>query len=106
MPVVKFVNHDGSAKEVEVSVGTTLMHAAMDNGISGIVADCGGACSCGTCHCYIGEEWLAKTGEPDDIEKDMIDFILDPKPNSRLSCQVVMSDDLDGMVVTIPENQY
>ncbi|MFA7555828.1 MAG: 2Fe-2S iron-sulfur cluster-binding protein [Spongiibacteraceae bacterium] len=106
MPIVKFVNHDGSSKEVEVAVGTSLMHAAMDNSIDGIIADCGGACSCGTCHCYIDEAWLEKTGKPEDIEKDTIEFALDAKPNSRLSCQVLMSDDLDGIVVNVPEHQY
>lgn len=106
MPVVKFVNHDGSSKEVHVTAGTTLMQAAMDNGIDGIIAECGGACSCATCHCYIDEAWQAKTGEAEEIEKDMLDCVLDPQPNSRLSCQVEVTDELDGIVVNLPENQY
>ena len=106
MPVVKFVNHDGTMQEVHVTAGTTLMHAAVDNGIDSVIAECGGACSCATCHCYIDNEWLAKVGEPEGVEKDMLECVLDPQPNSRLSCQVEVTDELDGIVVNLPENQY
>ena len=106
MPLVKFVTHDGNTKEVDVEVGTNLMQAAVDNGIDGIVAECGGACSCATCHCYIDENWVAKTGEPNETEKEMLECVLDPQANSRLSCQVESTDAMDGLVVNIPESQY
>jgi 2Fe-2S ferredoxin len=105
MPSVKFISHSGEESEVHVAPGTTVMHAAVDNGVSGILADCGGACSCATCHCFVDEAWLAKVGEPDDVEAQMLDFVLDPQPNSRLSCQITVSDELDGLVILLPESQ-
>ncbi len=68
MPLIKFISHDGAEQEVHVPAGTSVMHAAIDNGVSGILADCGGACSCATCHCYVDEQWQEKTGEPDEVE--------------------------------------
>ena len=106
MPLVKFISHDGVEQEVHVATGTTVMHAAVDNGVSGILADCGGACSCATCHCYVDEEWLAKTGEADEVEAQMLDFVMEPQPNSRLSCQIVVNDGLDGLVVRLPKSQF
>lgn len=106
MPLVIFISHDGREQEVHVETGTSLMHAAVDNGVSGILADCGGACSCATCHCYIDEEWLGKTGTADAIEAEMLDFVMDARPNSRLSCQIIVRDDLDGLVVRLPEKQF
>lgn len=106
MPQITFINHDGSSHEVNVEAGTTVMQAALDNGIDGIIAECGGACSCATCHCYVDDAWMAKTGEPNDIEKDMLDCVLNPEANSRLSCQITVSDDMDGLVVRVPESQY
>lgn len=106
MPVVKFVTSDGATTEVEVETGANLMQAAVDNGIDGIIAECGGACSCATCHCYIDDAWTGKTGEPGDTEKDMLECVLDPKENSRLSCQIEVTDEMDGLVVNIPESQY
>ena len=105
MPRIIFINHDGRDQEVHVAPGVSLMHAALDNGVGGILADCGGACSCATCHCYIDAAWQDKTGEPDDVEKQMLDFVLDPQPNSRLSCQIVLSEEHDGMVVRLPKSQ-
>lgn len=105
MPLVKFISHDGEEKDVHVAAGTTVMHAAVDNGVAGILADCGGACSCATCHCYVDEQWLAKISEPDDVEAQMLDFLVDPQPNSRLSCQIVVEDELDGLVIRLPESQ-
>ena len=105
MPLVTFISHDGSEREVHVASGTTLMHAATDNGVPGILADCGGACSCATCHCYVDEDWQAKTGAADDVEAQMLEFVLDPQPNSRLSCQIIVSDELDGLVVRLPKSQ-
>jgi len=106
MPLVKFISHDGIESEVHVSSGTSVMHAAVDNGVSGILADCGGACSCATCHCYVDEAWLAKVGEADEVEAQMLEFVMDPQPNSRLSCQIEVSDELDGLVVRLPESQF
>ncbi len=105
MPSVKFIAHDGQETEVHVAAGTNVMHAAVDNGVSGILADCGGACSCATCHCYIDEAWQDRTGSPDDVEEQMLDFVMELKPNSRLSCQIVVDDSLDGLVVHLPEKQ-
>jgi 2Fe-2S ferredoxin len=106
MAQITFINADGSSKEVHVEAGTTVMQAAMDNGIDGIIAECGGACSCATCHVYVDESWLPKLEEPSSIEQDMIECVLEPEDNSRLSCQIVVSEDLDGLVVRVPESQY
>ena len=106
MPVVKFVSHDGNTTEVEAAVGTNLMQAAVDNGIDAIIAECGGACSCATCHCIVDDAWVAKTGQPSDVEKDMLECVLDPQANSRLSCQVEVTDAMDGLVIHLPESQY
>ncbi len=105
MPLVTFISHDGSEREVHVASGTTLMHAATDNGVVGILADCGGACSCATCHCYVDEDWTARTGAADEVEAQMLEFVLDPQPNSRLSCQIIVGDELDGLVVRLPKSQ-
>ena len=106
MPLIKFISHDGNEQDVHVAVGTTVMHAAIDNGVSGILADCGGACSCATCHCYIEDEWQAKLEAPSEMEKEMLECVLDPSPNSRLSCQIPVGDHLDGLVVRLPESQF
>lgn len=106
MPTIKFVSHDGNEVEVEAESGTTVMQAAMDNGIDAILAECGGACSCATCHCYVDEAWTGRMPEADDIEKDMLDCVLEPKDTSRLSCQINVTDELDGVVIHLPESQY
>jgi 2Fe-2S ferredoxin len=105
MPSVKFISHDGVEQEVHVAAGTSVMHAAVDNGVKGILADCGGACSCATCHCYVDDAWLEKTGAADDVETQMLEFVMDPQPNSRLSCQIIVRDELDGLVIRLPESQ-
>ncbi|MGB1906635.1 MAG: 2Fe-2S iron-sulfur cluster-binding protein [Spongiibacter sp.] len=106
MPLITFVSHDGEAKEVHVESGTNLMQAAVDNGVDGILGECGGVCSCATCHCYIDDAWVAKVPAAEDLEKDMLDCVLEPKDSSRLSCQVEVSDELDGIVVHLPESQF
>jgi len=106
MPQVKFVNHDGASHEIEVPVGTSLMQSAVDNMLDGIVGECGGSCSCATCHCYVDEAWSSRIPPPDGMEKDMLECVLEPRPNSRLSCQIVMTEALDGLVVTLPESQF
>jgi len=105
MPSITFISHDGAEQEVHVTAGTTVMHAAVDNGVKGILADCGGACSCATCHCYVDDAWLAKTGKADEVEAEMLEFVIEPRENSRLSCQIVVDDELDGLVIRLPESQ-
>jgi len=103
---VTYIEDDGSKHEVEVESGTTLMQAALDNMVDGIVGDCGGGLSCATCHCYIDEAWLDVVGVAEDTEKDMLICAIDPKENSRLSCQVTVTDEMDGLVVSLPEAQF
>ncbi len=105
MPLVKFITHEGAEHEVHVAAGTTVMHAAVDNGVPGILADCGGACSCATCHCYVDEAWTERVGPADEVESQMLDFVMEPQPNSRLSCQIAVTDELDGVVIHLPANQ-
>ena len=106
MPIIKFITHDGTETEVEASSGSTVMQAALDNGIDAILAECGGACSCATCHCYIDDAWINKVGKPNDIEEAMLEGALEPKSNSRLSCQLVIKDDWDQLILHLPESQY
>jgi 2Fe-2S ferredoxin len=106
MPKITFVSHDGNPQDVNVTSGTTVMQAAIDNGIDSIVAECGGACSCATCHVYVDDAWAQKVPAVGDVEKDMIECVLEPQENSRLSCQVVVDDSLDGLVVRLPEKQF
>ena len=105
MPKVTYIQPDGTPKTVDAAAGTTLMEAAVDNDVRGIVAECGGACACATCHVYVDEAWREKVGAPTPMEEDMLDFGFDVRPNSRLSCQIKMTADLDGLVVATPERQ-
>ena len=106
MPIVKYINHDGTANEVEVPVGNSVMQGAVDNMLDGIIAECGGSCSCATCHCYIDEAWADKVSPASEMEKDMLECVLEPQDNSRLSCQINVTDELDGLVVKLPESQF
>ena len=106
MPLVKYIEVDGSEYEVEVAVGSTVMQGALDNMVNGILAECGGACSCATCHCYIDEAWVPKTGEASEIESDMLEAVTGLKSSSRLSCQIEVTGEMDGLVVRLPESQY
>lgn len=106
MAVVNYVRHDGASFEVNVPPGTSVMQGAVDNMIDGIVGECGGSCSCATCHCYVDEAWVGKLPKPSGMEKDMLECVLEPKANSRLSCQIVMTKELDGLVVHLPESQF
>lgn len=106
MAKITFIEPDGSERELEVPEGTSIMQAAMDHGVTGIMGDCGGACSCATCHCYVDDAWLDKVKEADDVESQMLEFVMEPQPNSRLSCQIEVSDELDGLVVRLPEKQF
>jgi 2Fe-2S ferredoxin len=105
MPKITYIDSDGTSRDVEAKNGTSIMEAAVQNMIPGIDADCGGACACATCHVYVAEEWAAKLSPKDDMEESMLDFAEDVQEHSRLSCQLLMSDELDGITVTTPENQ-
>lgn len=106
MPLVKYVSHDGITNEIEVPSGNSVMQGAVDNMLDGIIAECGGSCSCATCHCYIDEAWLDKVAPASEMEKDMLECVLEPQDNSRLSCQINVTDELDGLVVKLPESQF
>lgn len=106
MVKITYIAHDGITSEVEAEVGSTVMQTAVDNGIEGIVAECGGACSCATCHCYIDEAWRGAVGDPNPLEREMLEFATEPKENSRLGCQIDISEALDGLVVHLPESQF
>ncbi|MBK1622536.1 2Fe-2S iron-sulfur cluster-binding protein [Afifella marina] len=105
MPKIIFIGLDGDRHEVEAENGSTVMEAALKQGLPGIEAECGGACACATCHVFVAEEWFERTGSPEPMEEDMLDFAYDVRPTSRLSCQIRVRDELDGLVVTIPERQ-
>lgn len=106
MVKVTYVEWGGKEHVVEVSPGLTLMEGARDNGVPGIDADCGGACACSTCHVYIHPDWVGRLPAKDPMEEDMLDFAYQPDPaRSRLTCQVTVTEDLDGLVVQLPERQ-
>lgn len=105
MPKITFIEHNGTVHEVDGVVGATVMETAIGNAVPGIEAECGGALACATCHVYVGEDWFEKTGGPSEMEEDMLDFAFEVKPTSRLSCQIKVSDELDGLTVGIPERQ-
>jgi 2Fe-2S ferredoxin len=105
MPLITYVEHDGTARAVDVALGKTVMEGAREQGLAGIVAECGGACSCATCHCYIDDEWLARVGPAGGAEAELVAFVAEPRDTSRLSCQVVVTAELDGLVVHLPETQ-
>jgi len=102
---ITFIDAEGTARTVEAEEGATVMETAVRNGVPGIEAECGGACSCATCHVYVDEEWEAVTGQPQPMEEDMLDFAFDVRPNSRLSCQIRVRPELDGLVVRTPTRQ-
>lgn len=106
MPLIHFVTHDGNSKEVEAESGGSVMQAAVDNGVDAIVAECGGSCSCATCHCYVDEAWIGKLDQPSEIEQEMLECALEPQANSRLSCQIKVGDELDGIVIRLPKSQF
>ena len=105
MPKITYIDSEGNQKTIEVAKGLTVMEGAVQNNITGIDADCGGGMACATCHVYVKEEWLNKLEKTEDAEQDMIDMAFEPKKNSRLSCQIIVSDELDGLEVTTPEKQ-
>ena len=105
MVKITFINSKDTTRTVEGEVGSTVMETAIKNAVPEIEAECGGACACSTCHVYIDEAWREKVGEPSPMEEDMLDFAFEVKPNSRLSCQIKVSEALDGLTVRTPERQ-
>ena len=106
MAKITYIEHNGTEHVIDVANGLTVMEGARDNGIPGIEADCGGACACSTCHVYVAEDWVEKLPAKEAMEADMLDFAWEPDPvRSRLTCQLKVSDALDGLVVTMPEKQ-
>lgn len=105
MPRITYIEFSGTAHSVDVDVGNSVMRGAVDNGIPGIDGDCGGGCACATCHVYIAADWIASVGARSDIEEDLLGFAQDVRPESRLSCQIEVVPELDGLVVGMPEAQ-
>ncbi len=106
MTTINYVLHDGSVHSVDANNGDSVMIVAVRNDFEGILAECGGACSCATCHVHVAPEWIDKLPEMDDLEREMLDFAEDVDDFSRLSCQIKISDALEGLVVNVPEKQY
>jgi 2Fe-2S ferredoxin len=105
MPKITFVEHDGTVQTVEAEVGATVMETAIRNSVAGIVAECGGSCACATCLVHVDEAWAGRLGERSALEEDMLDFAFEVKPTSRLSCQIMVSEAIDGLVVHTPAYQ-
>jgi ferredoxin, 2Fe-2S len=102
---ITYIDPDGTERTVEAEVGSTVMETAIKHGVPGIEAECGGACACSTCHVYIDDAWRGAVGEPSPMEEDMLDFAYGVQPSSRLSCQIKVREDLDGLIVRTPERQ-
>lgn len=106
MAKITYIEHNGTEHTYDVDNGLSVMEGAIKNSVPGIDADCGGACACATCHVYVDPEWIGKTGTKQDMEQTMLDFAVEVEENSRLSCQIEVSDDLDGLVVRLPQSQH
>ena len=105
MPKVKYIEHNGKSHTIDVPNGLSVMEGAIQNNVPGIDADCGGSMACATCHVYVKEEWFDKLPKKEDGEEDMIDITYEPKKFSRLSCQLIVSNELEGLVVNLPVKQ-
>ena len=105
MPKITYIEHNGKLHTIEVANGLSVMEGAVQNNIPGIDADCGGSMACATCHVYVKEYWFNKLPKKEDGEEDMLDMAFEPKKNSRLSCQITVSDKIEGLVVHLPEKQ-
>jgi 2Fe-2S ferredoxin len=105
MPLITFIEHNGTQHNVDVPLGQSLMQAALDNSIAGILGDCGGSCACATCHGYLDGAWSDKVPPPGDDERELLEVVLDPRPQSRLTCQLSMSESLVGAIIRLPESQ-
>ena len=105
MPKITYIENNGKSHTIEIANGLSVMEGAVQNNIPGIDADCGGSMACATCHVYVKEEWFNKLSKKEEGEEDMLDMAFEPKKNSRLSCQLMVSDQLEGLVVNLPEKQ-
>jgi 2Fe-2S ferredoxin len=105
MPAITFIAADGTSQTLQVEAGQSVMHVAVENDIRGILADCGGSCSCATCHCYLDEAWASRFPPASVEEAELVSFAFDPLPSSRLSCQLVLGLDHDGLVIRLPKRQ-
>jgi 2Fe-2S ferredoxin len=105
MANITYIQHDGTEQTVDVKNGLSVMEGAIKNDIEGIDADCGGACACATCHVYVDPAWVERLGRPNPMESSMLDFAENREANSRLSCQIKVNDELDGLIVRLPESQ-
>ena len=106
MALVFYVTHDGSQFEADVPAGSSVMDGALNNGIDGILAECGGAMSCATCHVYVDEAWASKITPPNEMETDMLEVVSNPNEYSRLSCQLTVTEEMEGLKVRLPESQF
>ena len=106
MAKITFIDFEGTERSVDANVGDTVMEAATSNDLPGIDADCGGACACATCHVYVNDAWTEIVGKPEELEAEMLEVAEEVKDNSRLSCQIQITDAMDGLVVTTPESQF
>ena len=106
MAKITFIEHNGTEHVVDGENGMSVMETAVKNMVPGIDADCGGACACATCHVYLQGDWVDKLGERSEMEEDMLDFAFEVQDSSRLSCQIRVSDDIDGLVLKVPEKQF
>jgi len=106
MAKITYIEHDGTEHAIDVKTGLSVMEGAVKNNIPGIDADCGGACACATCHVYVDEEWVDKVGKPSAMEESMLDFAENVESNSRLSCQIKVSDELEGLIIRMPASQH
>ena len=106
MATITYIEFTGTEHVLDLEIGTSIMQGAVDNNVQGIAADCGGACSCATCHVYVEPEWLNKRGDKSEMEEILVEEVCAPKPNSRLSCQLKVSEALDGLTVRLPESQF
>jgi 2Fe-2S ferredoxin len=105
MPTITFIDQDGNQREIEAEAGSTVMETAINSDVPGILATCGGSCSCATCHVYVDGSWVGKLPAPELEEMDMLDTAHDLQENSRLSCQIKVTEELDGLIVTTPPRQ-
>ena len=105
MPKILFIEPGGNRREIDAPLGLTLMETARQNGVQGVIAQCGGACACSTCHVYVAPEWLSRLGVREEMEEGMLENAWEPRPNSRLSCQIHITAEMDGLQVTVPQHQ-
>jgi 2Fe-2S ferredoxin len=105
MAKITYVEFNGSEHVLDVATGLSVMQGAVNHNVRGVIAECGGACSCATCHLYVDEAWTGKLGRKSEIEEALLDAVCDPQPNSRLSCQINVTEELDGLVVRMPAKQ-